>query len=403
MSATSHTEQAVRRHQETLLAQVHRALRDTPLSRSTVEAYWATPRHHFITRYRQWATKDWLDVNEANLTEHLGALYGNWPLPLFGDDDDEALSTISQPQLVLRMLDLLQLEPGQKVLELGTGSGWNAALMSHRVGADGHIHTLELVPELCSRASEALRRQGIQNVSVVERDGGDGYPEQGSYDRIVFTAGVADLPAAFVEQLREGGRLLVVMKNPGGMDLLLVLEKRGDLLESRQMMLCSFVQITGKRHVRNFEPVVLEGLPEWPELAARKVSERRFWWAGEGRQTFAWRTFAIRWFLSVTEPGYQAFETERKVGQKPDQYFGLWGPDHRSLVVVRDDKWIAHGSADASERLLERVRHWVDLGMPGPTSFSLRVYPREASVTPNTNEWLARRSELQFLWRLPGR
>src|SRR5690349_14974259 len=122
------------KYQKQLLEQARAIYHETPLSEATQKAYLETPRHRFVRRYRQWRVKEWNEVGEANLEEHLPTLYADQALVLLGDDDDDIPSTISQPSFVLRMLDMLQIQPGQTVFELGAGSGWNAALMGHLVG-----------------------------------------------------------------------------------------------------------------------------------------------------------------------------------------------------------------------------------------------------------------------------
>src|SRR5437773_10290630 len=119
---------AAEKYRRQLLEQSQYIYYDTPISEATASAYLATPRHLFVTSYREWGSKQWHRVHEENLQEHVAALYANRPLILFGEDDDNIPSTISQPSFVLRMLDLLRLSPGHKVFELGAGSGWNAAL-----------------------------------------------------------------------------------------------------------------------------------------------------------------------------------------------------------------------------------------------------------------------------------
>jgi hypothetical protein len=116
-----------------------------------------------------------------------------------------------------------------------------------------------------------------------------------------------------------------------------------------------------------------------------------------------WRTLGIRSFLGIVEPAFRAFKTSSGAGHAGEEhYFGLWMPAERSLVLARDDRLTAYGSVAARDRLLERVRQWVDLGMPAGASFALRVYPAEAAVTPGPDEWLVTRKESKFLWSLSG-
>jgi hypothetical protein len=114
-----------------------------------------------------------------------------------------------------------------------------------------------------------------------------------------------------------------------------------------------------------------------------------------------WRTLGIRSFLGITEPSFRAFKTEKADPRSQEEhYFGLWGQENRSLVLAKEDWLIAYGNASAKERLLQRVRQWVDLGMPSAASFALQVYPRDIPVMTRENQWIVIRSESQFLWSL---
>jgi protein-L-isoaspartate(D-aspartate) O-methyltransferase len=197
--------ETIEKLQRQILEQYRRIFYKTPISQATDRAFLATPRHLFVRRFREWGATVWREVTAENLEQQLPTLYADRPLLLFGDDDRNVLSTISQPSLVLRMLDMLRLQPDQTVLELGAGSGWNAALIGHLVGPDGRVFSLELIPELARTASETLQTVGIKNVSIVAADGGDGYLAGAPYDRMIFTAGAYDLPRVFHDQLKDGG------------------------------------------------------------------------------------------------------------------------------------------------------------------------------------------------------
>ena len=112
-------QESFQKYQSQLLDQARRIHYQNPLSQATEKAYLETPRHAFVSRYREWGTKEWHEINADNLNEHLAMLYADRPLILFGDDDENILSTISEPSFVLRMLDILRLEPGHRVFELG--------------------------------------------------------------------------------------------------------------------------------------------------------------------------------------------------------------------------------------------------------------------------------------------
>jgi protein-L-isoaspartate(D-aspartate) O-methyltransferase len=390
-----------KKHQLQLLEESRRLFSKTPISHATEQAYLANPRHLFVRRYREWGTTEWRQVTAENLPQHLATLYANRPLLLFGDDDLNSLSTISQPSFVLRMLDLLQLQPGHTVFELGAGSGWNAALLGHLVGAEGRVYSLEIIPEMAQAAAETIHTLGVANVSIITADGGDGHPAGAPYDRAIFTAGAYDLPRAFHDQLKDGALLLAVLKLEGGGDNLFLLRKTKNHFKSIDSLACGFVQLTGKHQVEGLEPTTLDSLSGWSELQHQQISETRYWWGGHGPESFAWRTMGIRFFLGLSEPRFRAFKTEKTAGQPiKESCFGLWDQERQSLVLAQSDRMIAYGNTFASELLLEKVRQWVHLGLPTAASFKLEVHPINSRIEARENQWLVKRTESQFLWTL---
>ena len=388
------------KYQRQLLEQAKAIYYETPLSAATQKAYLETPRHQFVKRYRLGGVKEWNEVNEKNLESHLANLYADRALVLFGDDDNDVPSTISQPSFVLRMLDMLQLEPGQKVFELGTGSGWNAALMGTLVAPEGSVYSLELIPEVAEQARTTLQELRIKNVNVVEGDGGEGYAAGAPYDRAIFTAGAYDLPHPFFEQIKDGGLFLIVIKSEGGGDTLFLLRKQHDHFESLEAMPCAFVQMRGKHQLDSLKPIELEILPEWSELKQKQVAARPFWWGGKGKGDFPWRTMGFRSFLSITEPSFRTFKTGTGGERREEYFFGLWDQEQDSLVLARNDLLISYGNTIAQERLLSSLDQWVKLGMPGAVSFALKIYPIDFPLTAKENKWIVKRNESQFLWSL---
>jgi protein-L-isoaspartate(D-aspartate) O-methyltransferase len=148
------------------------------------EAFLKVPRYLFVDeRYRKYA-----HVDE--------------PLPI------PAGQTISAPHMVAIMLQLADLRPGMNVLEIGTGSGWNAALIAELVKTE--VYTVERVPELVEFARRNLERAGYSNkVHVILGDGTKGFPPKAPYDRIIVTAGAPEIPKPLVEQLKPGGKLII--------------------------------------------------------------------------------------------------------------------------------------------------------------------------------------------------
>ncbi len=121
--------------------------------------------------------------------------------------------TISQPRTVAFMLELLQPKKGQKILDVGAGSGWTTALLSRIVGPEGRVYGLEIIPELAQKADETIKKildkKTDAPARVLVTDGGWGYPEEAPFDRILVSASVEEIPETLIEQLKNGGIMVI--------------------------------------------------------------------------------------------------------------------------------------------------------------------------------------------------
>ncbi|RLF51534.1 MAG: protein-L-isoaspartate O-methyltransferase [Thermoplasmata archaeon] len=152
--------------------------------------------------------------------------------------------TISAPHMVALMCEELELEEGLKVLEIGAGSGYHAAIISKIIGEKGKVYTVERIPELVEFAKNNLKKAGIKNVEVILGDGSLGLPEHAPYDRILVTCSAPDIPQPLVEQLKEGGILLIPVGRT--FSILIKGRKRHGKLEKREICECAFVPLVGK-------------------------------------------------------------------------------------------------------------------------------------------------------------
>ncbi len=163
--------------------------------------------------------------------------------------DDTALpigygQTISQPSLVAWMTELLELEEGDKVLEIGTGSGYQAAILAELGYVE--VYTIEIVPELSDRAAETLEELGYTNIHIQQGDGYYGWEEYAPFDAIIVTAAPDHLPGPLAEQLAEGGILVIPIGPPGWYQTLWKFEKTNGELTAYNMGSVIFVPFTGK-------------------------------------------------------------------------------------------------------------------------------------------------------------
>lgn len=159
--------------------------------------------------------------------------------------DGQLISSVSQPAIVAIMLEQLAVKPGQRVLEIGAGMGYNAALLAELVGPHGHVTAVEIEPELAGQAERHLAREGYENVQIVCGDGGHGHPPNAPYDRIILTVGAGDITPAWWTQLRTGG-LLVLPIALAGLQLSVAFEKADTQMHSRSARRCGFVLLQGE-------------------------------------------------------------------------------------------------------------------------------------------------------------
>ncbi len=161
-------------------------------------------------------------VPEASLED----AYANAPVHIKYDTDGTSISCASQPGVVALMLDQLDAQPGERILELGAGTGYNAGLLAHLVGESGHVTTLDVDDDLVQDARAHLAAAGITNVQAVTRDGALGHAEGAPYDRIIATVGAHGVPHAWLQQLAPGGRLLVPQRLKGTVSRSIAYEQR---------------------------------------------------------------------------------------------------------------------------------------------------------------------------------
>jgi len=180
----------------------------------------STPRHLFVPE----------DLREY--------AYSDRPLPIgLGQ-------TISQPYVVALMTELLAAGKTDRVLEIGTGSGYQAAILA---GTAKHVYTIEIVPELANSARERLAAMGSKNITVRLGDGYKGWPEEAPFDRIILTAAPPEIPQTLIEQLTRGGRLVApVGDSPATQELVLVEKAAGGEIRRRAVTPVMFVPMVGK-------------------------------------------------------------------------------------------------------------------------------------------------------------
>lgn len=217
-----------------------------------------------LTRAREWMVLNTIQmrgVRDENVLNAMRTLprhefvpadlqayaYNDHPLPIgYGQ-------TISQPYIVAWMTELLALNDGERVLEIGTGSGYQAAVLES-LGLNLEIYTIEIIPELAESAAARLQRPGLSEIHVRQGDGYYGWPEAAPFDAILVTAAPDHLPPPLAKQLAPGGRLVIPIGPPGGYQMLWKFVNESDGLKAYELGGVSFVPFTGEGVQSTVEP-----------------------------------------------------------------------------------------------------------------------------------------------------
>ena len=198
-------------------------------SAAVAQAFLQTARHQFVPNVG------------------LDAVYSGVALVIRSDSEHGAGSSSSEVAVMGPMLEALAITGGERVLEIGVGTGYNAALLDVLVGPTGAITSIENQPDLAECAREHLRRSGHPRVAVISSDGFAGHLAGAPYDRIIATASVSDIPVAWRDQLREGGILVVPLRLRPGASMIATFRRTHDELESLSIIPGSFMPLRSAR------------------------------------------------------------------------------------------------------------------------------------------------------------
>lgn len=372
---------------------------------SVQEALRVVPRHKFVPA----VSAEEAYANQAVITKRAA--------------DGAALSCASVPTVVAMMLDQLDVQPGHRVLEIGAGTGYNAALLAHLVGPSGHVTTVDIDPEVTAGTRRALDATGYNRVHVATRDGVLGDYEHAPYDRIIVTAGAWDIPPAWWEQLLPGGRLIVPLRWRGQTRSVAFVHGQ-DRLRSDSVQLCGFVPVVGQdgerqahldanQHVtlywdadQSIEPDAIRNILDQPKASA---------WSGV--TVGVNESFDGIWLrLTSTEPGTcritvdpAAVETGRCTPAIPSLSPALiegCSLAYLALRPVDHGRWVlgAHGHGpvgdDLAERMCAQTRAWHQDRNAEP---DITAYPTGAPVYKVTATLIDKpHSRVGISWPTPG-
>ena len=346
------------------------------------EAFLAVPRELFVPAFAA--------------SEGLAAVYRDEAILTRRGEHGVPLSSSSQPAIMALMLEQLELMDGMRVLEVGAGTGYNAALVSLLIGRRGQVVTVDVDGQIAAQARRALRHGGYP-VRVVHADGRAGFSRAAPYDRIVVTASADAVPWAWFEQLADDGLLEVPLRlNKGGAQAIPVLCKSRGGFRSLRAVCGGFMPLRGADEDGGGEPprepclvvsdlgrdgrkplLQLSGaaLATLSQTATRRLLVTALGEPRRRRLGLRADRGALGLYLSLTLP------KSRLVGSFPNFGIGAIGRDGRSLALIElaqpDRRKIetlkAHGGGEAERFLLERVREWDRRGRPSESNVRITV------------------------------
>jgi protein-L-isoaspartate(D-aspartate) O-methyltransferase len=348
--------------------------RGTLWSRPLIEAFRATPRHRFLDRVWHYQRQQggWREVRTHAPGRHeLRLLYADRALTTRLSEPSPGreavpISSSSQPSLMAEMLEDLRLSPGLRTLEIGAGTGYNAALLACVVG---RVLSLEVDRRVLAEAGQHLRAFPDRQVDLRHGDGRLGCPEEAPFDRILVTAAAADLEPAWLEQLAEDGLLLVPLDLAPGLAYLVRGTCRDGIFEGRLIRPAYFMPLRGEEEAGRDNAPISSGLlpaPDplpsvaapWADWAERRVSS-----SGPGHLP----SLAFLGWLHGYTIGYQSLKDGRTVYGFGDLVHG-----HACWLGLRE--WRVTGTAGRD--LGNQLWHdFLDAGGPWPTEFRLRAAP----------------------------
>jgi protein-L-isoaspartate(D-aspartate) O-methyltransferase len=320
-------------------------------------AFLTIPRHIFVDQFYQQHGGDWHAVQSSHNAAWFETIYSDTAL-VTQVTRHRPTSSSSQPSLMAQMLEALGVERGQRVLEIGTGTGYNAALLVSLTGTSDLVTTIEIDPELAEKAHSALETLGYNATSVCTCNGLEGYPKNAPYDRIIATASYPYVPESWLDQLVPGGTLVMNVQTPLAGALLKVTKghkgrsAHGIFLDIPHVMFMPLqpsLTETSPVHTR-------QGLTELPVVATLSSTREKI------DPSLFDHSFAWRFWLHLALP--HAFLIWKRQGEKQPLFPVLIDPRMQSVVSfwpVQERGWIieVRGNLQLWECLQQTYAEWI--------------------------------------------
>ncbi len=321
--------------------------------------------------------------------------------------DHVAISSASQPAIVAIMLQQLNVAPGMRVLEIGAGTGYNAALLAELVGPSGSVTTLDIDDTIVAESTGHLAAAGYPQVRAIATDGAAGWPAGAPYDRIILTVGASDITPAWFEQLREDG-LLVLPLWLGGVELSVAFRKRESALVSESQTPCGFMRLRGEEAGAEQWVALPKGRQLFAEQAAGLAAPVSHLLATRPRLRF-WLRPQPSFFQHLNLRGHRlvAIYSVRKPkpGHRMPGRWGIYaeGADGPSLALFASAApvLLSFGGAAAERIIEEEFVRWQQAGTPPIERWRIIARPTTTAAAPPADDLYVARRHFTFIIETP--
>lgn len=359
------------------LARTIRA-KNPSFSEAIIQAFSAIPRHPFVDHYylhESGGSRGWIKYEREESAAWYEQIYRNDALITRIDEYGRTLSSSSQPEVMACMLNALDVQPEMRVLEIGTGSGYNAALLAHLVGDPRAVTTIDIDADLIERAKRIIPQVAGEGMTIAQADGNNGYGANAPYDRIIITASTPTLPYAWLKQLAPDGILVGVLQPKFAMlGGLLKAQKHGEELKGRILQTASFMELRPieyhKRSIQiNFRAPLFASFP-FDALLFQPLSIRE--------------NHDFSFFLYYDFPGLYVF-------QKEEALFFYQEASPQGYVIFQQQPSLQvelHGDAIVAcslwNRLIRAYSFWDRAGQPAITQYAFEMDSKGQMISLHT-------------------
>jgi len=371
-------------------------------SQEIIKAFYKVPRHFFtpfLYEEKDGSLRKRMFNYKQMQENQLKQVYIDTPIVVLVEDD-KVIATSSQPFVMAMMLMDAKVKEGAKVLEIGTGSGYNAAILAEIVKDAKKIVSTEIKTDVANLAKDSLKRAGYENIKVIAEDGGKGFNEEAPYDSIIITCGAPEIPMH--EQVSDKGTISLPLVTHG-METLCSLTKENDkVFRGYLNIYVRFLHFDGIYSDRKQFAKSISSLQRVIENYGKKRDDLKqnltdlFVEDSDSEEEKNRKRKAhadFQFFLAISEEDailYQSKIANREAG------YALWHIEakqpNNGLVVMFNNEIVSWGNESVSEKLLRKYEEWKGLGSPGLSNYIIEFFPSKyESLRDNLRSWIVPR------------